>query len=118
MSDVIDVRACQASQHLTMTRVIVDAANHPSNDAVVLPTMQRGIDCRTSSKIGKIHLGECPPPPISIDPAKYLLLNGLLHSKAPAHARKNTTFFLQNKGAGRGTRFLSSDACRTKLVYL
>src|ERR1700683_365505 len=99
MSDVIDVRACQASQHLTVTRVIVDAANHPSNDAVALPTVQRGIDCRTSSKIGKIHLGEGPPPPISIDPAKYLMLSGLLHYGAPVPARKNTTFFLQNKGA-------------------
>src|SRR5580658_1009044 len=108
MSDVIDVRACQASQHLTMTRVIVDAANHPSNDAVALPTMQRGIDCRTSSKIGKIHLGEGPPPPISIDPAKYLLFNGLLHSKSPDPARKNTTFVLQNKGARGETRFLGS----------
>ena len=82
--------------------VIVDAANDPSNDAFALPAMQRGIDCRTSSQIGKIRLGEGPPPPIAIDPAKYLLLNGLLHSDTPVPARKNTTFFLQDKGAGGG----------------
>jgi hypothetical protein len=64
--------------------------------------MQRGIDCRTSSQIGKIRLGEGPPPPVAIDPAKYLLLNGLLHSDTPVPARKNTTFFLQDKGAGGG----------------
>ena len=81
-----------------MTRVIVDAANDPSNNAFVLPTMQRGIDCRTSSQIGKIRLGEGPPPPIAIDPAKYLLLNDLLHFDASVPARKNTTFFLQDKG--------------------
>ena len=100
-----------------MTRVIVDAANDPSNDAFALPAMQRGIDCRTSSQIGKIRLGEGPPPPIAIDPAKYLLLNGLLHSDAPAPARKNTTFFLQDKGAGGGRQGRSGTIGCT-LVYI
>src|ERR1700733_2312276 len=102
MGDVIYIRACRASQHLAVTRIIIDAANDPSNDAFALPSMQCGIDCRTSSKIGEIRLGEGPPLPIAIDPAKYLLLNGLLHCGAPAPARKNTTFFLQDKGAGGG----------------
>ncbi len=81
-----------------MAGVIVDAANDPSNDAFALPAMQRGIDCRTSSEIGEIRLGEGPPPAVAVDPAKYFLVNGLLHSDAPAPARKNTTFFLQEKG--------------------
>src|SRR5471030_1531234 len=99
MSDLIDIRACWATQRLTVAGVIVDAANDPSNDAFVLPAMQRGIDCRTSSQIGEIRLGEGPTPPIAIDSAKYLLFNGLLHSDAPAPARKNSTFFSQDKVA-------------------
>jgi len=96
MSDLVDIRAYRASQRLAMTRIVVDAANDPSNDAVTLPAMQRGIDGRTSSQIGKIRLGEGPPPPVAVDPAKYLLFNELLHSEASIPARKNTTFFLQD----------------------
>src|SRR4051812_23011259 len=98
MSDFVDIRACWASQRLTMAGVIVDAANDPSNDAFLLAPMQRGIDCRTSAQIGKICLGKGPPPTIAIDSAKYLLFNNLLHYKGSAPARKNTTFFLQDKG--------------------
>jgi hypothetical protein len=63
MSDLINIGARQASERLAMTRVVVDAANDPSNDAFTLPAMQRGINCGTSSQIGKIRLGEGPPLP-------------------------------------------------------
>jgi hypothetical protein len=79
-----------------------DPANDPANDAFALPAMQCGIDCRTISQIGKIRLGQGPHPPISIDPAKYLLFNGLLYFDATVSARKNTTFFLQHRGTGGG----------------
>jgi hypothetical protein len=64
--------------------------------------MQCGIHCRTISQIGKIRFGQGTHPPISIDPAKYLLFNGLLHFDSTVSARKNRTFFLQHRGTVGG----------------
>ena len=83
MSDLIDIGACGASERLAVAGIIVDSAKDPSDYAIALPTIQRGIDRRTSPQIGEVRLRECPPPSIAIDPAKYLLFSGLLHFASP-----------------------------------
>jgi hypothetical protein len=75
-----------------------------------LAPMQGGIDRRTGSQIGKVRLGEGPPPPVAVDSAKYLLFKGLLHFATPLPARKNTTFFLQGKGLIRFSFHWSYDS--------
>jgi hypothetical protein len=43
-------------------------------------------------------LGKGPTPPVPIDPANRLIFNGLGHFFTGSSVRKNTTFFLQDKG--------------------
>jgi hypothetical protein len=105
MSDLIDVYADRPVKDFALTRIIVDAADDPSNDAFAFPAMERRIDGRTRRQIGEIRLGEGPTPPIPIDPAKYLLFSDLLHLDDSLPARKNTTFSLQSKNCpGSRTR--------------
>ena len=46
---------------------------------------------------GKMCRGKDPPPPSSIDPARYLMLNGLLHSDAPVLQEKISCFSCNSK---------------------
>jgi hypothetical protein len=78
--------------------IVVDPADHAPGEAFLLPAMKSEIDGGAAAEVSKIGLGKGPAPPVPIDPANQPIFNGLGHFFASASVRKNTTFFLQEKG--------------------